>query len=607
MVRTLTWVLAGVLLYTVGAMALRARGVLPESIRIQGPITTIHTKRGRAFLNWLARPKRFWRAWSNFGVGAAIVVMVGSFAMIIFAAIQAFQRPEAQPVRNPQNVLVIPGVNEFLPLAAAPEIVFGLVVGLVVHEGGHGLLCRVEDIDIDSMGLALFTFIPVGAFVEPDEESREKASRGGQTRMFAAGVTNNFAITIVAFVLLFGPVIGSIAVVDGVPVGDVAPGSSATAAGIDRGDVITSVNGQSVTDEAAFDAVLANTTDRTVEVGRKDGSTVAVNRTLLLTRAVPSVLDGRTPDEGVDLGGDTPPRITAVNGTRVYTTTGLQAELENRTVATLSTTAGDATLPVGAFVSPAEDGPFQAAGAPVGGSLVVTEFGDTRTADADALQRALATRSPGETVAVTAYVVGDGQANPETYQVELGQGDSPSDARLGVFIRPGTSGLTVDDFGIDVYPAEFFLTALGGGGGDGGSDPFSGSIVQRVIFVLGLPLISAIFPNVAYNFAGFTPLVAGFYTAADGAWLGSLGGWLFTFANVLFWTGWINLQLGFFNCIPSFPLDGGHILRTSTEAVVSRLPIEGGRRLTTAVTVATSLVMIAGLFLMIFAPSLLSG
>ena len=61
MVDTLTWVLAGVLLYTVGAMALRTRGVLPESIRIQGPITTIHTKRGRAFLNWLARPKRFWR------------------------------------------------------------------------------------------------------------------------------------------------------------------------------------------------------------------------------------------------------------------------------------------------------------------------------------------------------------------------------------------------------------------------------------------------------------------------------------------------------------------------------------------------------------------
>jgi hypothetical protein len=425
--------------------------------------------------------------------------------------------------------------------------------------------------------------------------------------MFAAGVTNNFAITIVAFLLLFGPVIGSIAVVDGVPVGDVAPGSSATTAGIERGNVITSVNGQPVDGEAAFDAVLANTSDRTVEIGRQDGSTVTVNRTLLLTRAVPSVLDGRTPGEGVNLGGDTPPRITAVNGSRVYTTTGLQAALENRTVATLSTTAGNATLPVGAFVSPAEDGPFEGAGGPVGGSLVVTEFGDTRTSDADTLQQALAARSPGETVTVTAYVVGDDRAKPETYRVTLDEGEGPDDARLGVFIRPGTSGLTVDDFGIDVYPAEFFLTALGGSGGDGGSDPFTGSIVQRVIFVLGLPLISVIFPNVAYNFAGFTPLVAGFYVPKDGAWLGAMGGWLFTFANVLFWTGWINLQLGFFNCIPSFPLDGGHILRTSTEAVVSRLPIEGGRRLTTAVTIATSLVMIAGLFLMIFAPSLLSG
>ncbi|PSP49754.1 hypothetical protein BRC67_10525 [Halobacteriales archaeon QH_3_68_24] len=235
MVSTLTWVLAGLALYTVGVMALRARGMLPESVRVSGPIVTLHTGRGRDFLDGLAAPRRFWRAWGNFGVGAAIVIMVGAGLAVFASALAAVQEPERSTIRNPQNVLVIPGVNDFLPLAAAPEIVFGLVLGLVVHEGGHGLLCRVEDIEIDSMGLAFLAFIPVGAFVQPDEESRNGASRGSQTRMFAAGVTNNFFVTFLAFLLLFGPVSGSIAAAAGVPVGSSVDGGPADRAGVEYG------------------------------------------------------------------------------------------------------------------------------------------------------------------------------------------------------------------------------------------------------------------------------------------------------------------------------------------------------------------------------------
>ncbi|MFC6769120.1 site-2 protease family protein, partial [Natrinema soli] len=210
----LTWVLLGLLLYWLAVIGLRNGGYLPDYIGTQGPILTFHTKRGRVLLDRLARPKRFWRAWSNIGVGIALVVMVAMFAFLIQAAITALSTPQmaTSAVRQPRNVLVIPGVNDFLPLSATPGIVFGLLVGLVVHEGGHGLLCRVEDIDIDSMGIAMLAVLPVGAFVEPDQESSKSASRGGQTRMFAAGVTNNFAITILAFALLFGPVVGAIGV-----------------------------------------------------------------------------------------------------------------------------------------------------------------------------------------------------------------------------------------------------------------------------------------------------------------------------------------------------------------------------------------------------------
>ncbi|MFW5934897.1 MAG: hypothetical protein ACOCQL_03495, partial [Halolamina sp.] len=60
----LSWVVIGVAAYTLVAYWLDGQGYLPESVSLSGPITTIHTKRGRAFLDWLAGPKRFWRAWT---------------------------------------------------------------------------------------------------------------------------------------------------------------------------------------------------------------------------------------------------------------------------------------------------------------------------------------------------------------------------------------------------------------------------------------------------------------------------------------------------------------------------------------------------------------
>jgi membrane-associated protease RseP (regulator of RpoE activity) len=120
-----------------------------------------------------------------------------------------------------------------------------------------------------------------------------------------------------------------------------------------------------------------------------------------------------------------------------------------------------------------------------------------------------------------------------------------------------------------------------------------------------MPPSSLTLPGISYNFAGFVGPVTNFYTVSGPLGLFGLGV-AFLLANLLFWTAWINLIIGQFNCVPTYPLDGGHILRTSTESIVSRLPVSDGRAITSAVTTTVSLVMILGLLVMVFGPRLLT-
>jgi membrane-associated protease RseP (regulator of RpoE activity) len=168
--------------------------------------------------------------------GIGLYFLINSLVAVLWNPAAASAAREA----GPEAYLLLPGVNPYLPILYGW---FAIFCAIAIHEGAHGVAARSLGLKVKSSGLLFFLFVPIGAFVDVDEEELKKASGKTSSRVLAAGVGANVALAAVCLILVLLIVGGLAPVVDGVYVGNVSEGMPAKAAGLLPGDVLVSVDG----------------------------------------------------------------------------------------------------------------------------------------------------------------------------------------------------------------------------------------------------------------------------------------------------------------------------------------------------------------------------
>ena len=216
-----------------------------KKAKLEGIILIRRTKKGRNFIDRVAKShSTFWNIIFSAGMVLSIpIIIIISFYLINSAAIILSGQSE------------LGGAGVLLPgPVSAPVIVPGLfivpwwiwVIGvfsvMVPHEFSHGIVCRLKNIPIKSVGWLLFLFIP-GAFVEPDENKLKKEKKSTKIKVYAAG---SFANIMLAFTML---IVLSLFIVftfspSGMFIYETVPGSPANLSGLSG--TILEINGNPI-------------------------------------------------------------------------------------------------------------------------------------------------------------------------------------------------------------------------------------------------------------------------------------------------------------------------------------------------------------------------
>jgi membrane-associated protease RseP (regulator of RpoE activity) len=209
----------------------------------RSPLTLIfRSKKGLEAIDRAAKKREgFFRRLGSLAVYISFPLMFIAVVGLFFSAVHILTTPGAEAGVQP----ILPGGMLGSLYIPWKYWLISIMVILVFHEIMHGLVARVERIPLKSLGIFSVTLIPLGAFVEPDDEELEKKKPMSKLRVYAAGSMGNFiaavlgGIVLVALLVVVEPLAfqGSI-----VQITDVTPGSPADAVGIQSNMILLGID-----------------------------------------------------------------------------------------------------------------------------------------------------------------------------------------------------------------------------------------------------------------------------------------------------------------------------------------------------------------------------
>jgi len=214
----------------------------PGRVEFSFPMLTIRTKVFSGVFDRLGKLRiSRWASW----ISTVIVPIVAAIGLYLLcnSLFQLFWNSEVRQVTRdlgPASYLLLPGINPILPLFYGW---LAIVCAIVIHEGAHGIIARNLGFNVKSSGLLFFLIIPIGAFVDVDEEQIEKSKHKDSLRVMAGGVAGNTVIAVISLIALLLLVNGLTPVVNGVYISDVVEGMPAEQAGLLTADVFVSIDG----------------------------------------------------------------------------------------------------------------------------------------------------------------------------------------------------------------------------------------------------------------------------------------------------------------------------------------------------------------------------
>lgn len=165
---------------------------LPDWIKVGWFTIILRTEQLDRMYDFLSRPTKSWQIINTAGVGAMVVSSLMTLLVLVAGGYRAVvYQPEPTGANEVTNAVVVPGVNDAMPVAATIFILAAVLVSAVVHEFGHAISAYNSGEDIEETGLILLLgVIPIAAYVKADHPNK----LWQKLRFFSAGILQNFVL-----------------------------------------------------------------------------------------------------------------------------------------------------------------------------------------------------------------------------------------------------------------------------------------------------------------------------------------------------------------------------------------------------------------------------